>query len=738
MTNLLSRDGMNCLELEELLDGRYRILQILSTDTWGQTYLAQDTRRPSQPQCIIQHIKPINIESEYQDAVRHLFVREATLLEKLADHDQIPHLLACFEDQQGFYLVQEFVSGYPLSVELHPEKPWSEDHVAHLLLECLEPLAFVHNQGIRHGNLKPDNLLRRMPDGRLVLVNFDSIKQIHLALMSLHDQPDLPTEPTSQAYQPLEQIQGMPYPASDVYAIGMIAIQALTGIHPMLFPVDPETGEILWQSYCGSSDSDLHQGLMEILSRMVRHDYNQRYASAVEALDALHLLLQATHTVAEGYSWSHPASYALSPIEPDSALYPIVQTEPSQNQLQLKQAITTAETAGTSLLVGVGVGAVLSATVCGYVVLVNPPDQTDQGLQVLENATKEYKSGQLPQAISLAESISTNSKAYRPARAAIARWQKNWQQGASQYQAMEDAFNQGKWLEVLRLAQELPKVDYWKQQSATIVQQATEKANAEAEKTLDTAYGKARTKDFSGALTTLKQVPEDIPIHTKAQEKIQEYTEKQQIQAVVNLQRAYDRATVKDFKGAIVHLQKIPAGTTVYTKAQQKIQEYTQKQKILAENWLATAYSQAIAHNFQGALTSLEKIPAGTDLDAKVQEKTAEYTDKLNAWANYWLKKANQQASKKNFRGALVTLGKIPLGTDAYAQARDKIAEYAGKQRQQVGKKAAPTQPVAVAPDRDLLSPPAYPLVDRSSARLPDSSIPELNSNSRVGGMELR
>ncbi|UBF24731.1 protein kinase [Kovacikia minuta CCNUW1] len=734
MTNLLSRDGMNCLELEELLDGRYRVLQMLSTGVWGQTYLAQDTRRPSQPQCIIQHVNPINIESEYQDAIRHLFVREAALLEKLADHDQIPHLLAYFEDQQGFYLVQEFVSGYPLSVELHPEKPWREDQVAHLLLECLEPLAFAHSQGIRHGNLKPDNLLRRMQDGKLMLVNFDSIKQIHLALMSLHEQPVQGVETTSQAYQPLEQIQGMPYPASDVYAIGMIAIQALTGIHPMLFPVDSESGEILWQSYCHNTESDLHQGLMELLTRMVRHDYNKRYGSAIEALDDLHRLLQATHTVAEGFDWSHPEPYPLSPVESGAALY-AAQVEP-QVYPQLKQSVANVETAGTSLLVGVGVGAVLSATVCGYVVLVNPPDQSDQGPQVLQNATKQYQSGQLPQAISLAESISVNSKAYKPARAAIARWQKNWQQGATQFQAMEAAFAQGQWLEVLRLAEKLPKVDYWKQQSESLVQQATEKANSETEKTLHTAYDRAIVRDFGAALTTLKQIPEAAPLHTKASEKIQEYTEKQQIQAVVNLQRAYDRAIVKDFSGAIAHLQKIPEGTTVYTKAQQKIQEYIRKQKIQAENWLATAYSQAIARNFQGALTSLEKAPSGTSLDSKIQEKTAEYTDKLNAWANFWLKKANQQANKKNFRAALVTLSKIPLGTDAYSQAREKIAEYKVKQRQQIGKKSKPTPPLAAA-DRDRADP-AYPLIDRQSISLPNGSIPGLDSYTRDFGVDLR
>jgi 3D (Asp-Asp-Asp) domain-containing protein len=301
---------------------------------------------------------------------------------------------------------------------------------------------------------------------------------------------------------------------------------------------------------------------------------------------------------------------------------------------------------------------------------------------------------------------------------------------------MENAFSQGKWLEVLRLAKELPKTDYWKQQSATLVQQATDKANAEAEQTLHTAYGKAISRDFDGALTALKQLPADVPAHAKVEEKIQEYTEKQQIQAVVNLQRAYDRAIAKDFGGALEYLQKIPKGTIVYAKAQAKIQEYTQKKKIQAENWLATAYTQALAQNFRGALASLEKVPSGTSLDAKVQEKTAEYTDKLNAWSNFWLQKAIQQASQKNYAGALSTLRKIPIGTDAYSQARDKISEYTEKQHQ-VGKNAGTAQPVAAALRQDLRAIPASPSIDRPSALVPDPFAPTLNSSDRMWNVNL-
>lgn len=691
MSPLLSPDGMDCLQLEDLIDGRYRVTQVLNVATWGKTYLAQDTRRPSQPYCLIQHAKPIQVIPDHEAAVRHLFVREAAILEQLADHDQIPQLLACFEDEQGFYLVQECISGAPLSLELHPQQPWPEEQVITLLIDCLEPLAFIHDQGVRHGNLQPDNLIRRMQDGKLMLVNFDSMHQLHLSLIAMHGQTDLPTPVNNQGYQPIEQTHGLPCFASDVYAIGMIAIQALTGVHPLLLPVDPVTSDVLWQQYCHVPKTSWYQGLLAILTRMVCRDVNQRYATAGEALAALQRLLQipsldenqlnrdlANRDLAnrEHSSLTIAAPVNIVPVTEPSELaispLPVVQTLPQS---------MTAESAGSTLLVGVGVGAVLSAMVCGYVILVNPPDQIDRGPLVLDQATKKYQSGELPQAISLAESIPINSKAYKPARAAISRWQKHWEAGAADYQAIEDAFSQGKWLDVLKQSQKLPNIKYWQQQSVTLVQQALTNANADATQRLSTAYNFATEKNFTQAIAQLQQIPEGTTLYPQARQKIREYSEKLQIRSVVFLQRAYDRAIIGDFTGALTFLNDIPPDTIAYPKAQQKIREYTMKQKVQAESLLSKAIYRAERQDLVGAIAALGKIPPGTPVDTRVQEKTAEYTEKLYVLADRWLQQANEYARSNNLKRALALLEKIPLGTPAYATAREKIAEYTGKQQ---------------------------------------------------------
>jgi serine/threonine protein kinase/chaperonin cofactor prefoldin len=689
MTNLLSQDGIPCLELEALLDGRYRVVQVLNTEAWGQIYLAQDTRRPSQPQCIIQHVKPIHVEPEYQDAIRHLFVREAALLEKLADHDQIPQLLACFEDEEGFYLVQEFVHGYPLSLEIQPEHPWDESEVVQLLLDSLEPLAFAHNQGIRHGNLTPEHLIRRAQDGKIVLVSFDSVRQLHLSLLSLHGQSILTTDGSEQSYQPPEQLQGMPCLASDVYAIGIIAIQALTGTHPGSFLATSKTGKNHWSSLISAAEFPAHQELIAILTRMVHPDCNQRYASAVEALEAIHQLMQAIPI--------KPVSETAFSIagEPNSIFYPTPQAELVPDHSPAKK-LSAAERHGMTLMVGLGIGTVVTATTVGYAFLVNPPDQLDRGPQILEQARNQYQDGRLPQAISLAESIPITSQAYSSARDAVNAWKQDWKEATSIYQKMVDALKQNRWQEVLQEAKALPQNAYWKERTADLVTHANRLAEDKATQLMVKAYSAAIAKDFTDALKILKQIPEDSTLYSVAQEKIREYTQKREVRATALLQKSYNRAAVRDFEGALAYLKQINPETGVYNKARKKIQEYTKKQEIRLKAILEAADRQASENNYLAAITSLEKIPTGTTLDSEVQEKTTEYTDKFYVWADSLVEKASQEAIEQDYSSALALLKKVPLGTPSYGEARERIQEYARLQRQQENGTPQPIEPIAL------------------------------------------
>ncbi|MBW4632449.1 MAG: serine/threonine protein kinase [Iphinoe sp. HA4291-MV1] len=280
--------------LTKLQGERYQVVQVLSQGIFCQTYLVQDTHLPDHPTCVVKHFLP---SSKYPIPIeirRRLFTREVEALKKLDNYDLVPHLLAHFEDNLEFYLVQEFIEGHPLSVELSANHCWSQGKVFQLLYEILSILNFVHSYGLIHRDVKPSNIIRRKQDNRLVLIDFGAVKPIWNQLITDQGKTSnfIPIEYTTIAigtpgYMPHEQERGKPRPNSDIYALGMIAIQALTGIHPTQLPEDCDTGEIIWEHLAQVDDE-----LASVLSKMVHYHFKDRYNSAKEALEAL---LSLTH-----------------------------------------------------------------------------------------------------------------------------------------------------------------------------------------------------------------------------------------------------------------------------------------------------------------------------------------------------------------------------------------------------------------------------------------------------------
>ncbi len=103
--------------LSKLLQGRYRVVQFLGVGGFCQTYLAEDIHQPDHPICVVKHLQPSSNQLEPLANLRRLFLREAQALQKLGKHDQVPQLLAYFEQDQEFYLVEEYILGNPLSTE---------------------------------------------------------------------------------------------------------------------------------------------------------------------------------------------------------------------------------------------------------------------------------------------------------------------------------------------------------------------------------------------------------------------------------------------------------------------------------------------------------------------------------------------------------------------------------------------------------------------------------------------
>lgn len=293
----------------KVLDGRYKLIKQIGAGGFGHTFIARDMRRPGSPPCVVKQLKPASDDPNFIREARRLFNTEAETLEKLGRHDQIPQLLAYFEEDKQFFLVQEFVEGRSLHDELKaplPEvsdldnepqdrilaeldnidapvrdKQLSEVEVLSILKDVLDVLEFVHSEGVIHRDIKPDNLIRRKKDRKIVLIDFGAVRAMQDANTQLTANEKGESRFTvtigTPGYMPSEQCAGRPTYNSDIYALGMVAIKALTGYGPTDLPTDPATGELVWRD-----KAQVSNGLAMVLTRMVRYHYTQRYQSVRE------------------------------------------------------------------------------------------------------------------------------------------------------------------------------------------------------------------------------------------------------------------------------------------------------------------------------------------------------------------------------------------------------------------------------------------------------------------------
>ncbi|MFH7030969.1 MAG: protein kinase [Heteroscytonema crispum UTEX LB 1556] len=584
-----------------ILQGRYQIVQSLGAGVFGQTYIAVDIGRTENPKCVVKQLKVTSSQPSYLQTLRLRFLTETETLKQLGHHNQIPELIACFEENERFYLVQEFVEGHPLTAELPTTTQWgnlwSESEVIQFLQDVLGVLEFVHSQGLIHCDIKPENLIRRASDGKLVVIDFGSIQPIDFGADSVLPIYRIPV--TSLGYIPPEQFISQTQPNSDIYALGMIAIQALTGLAPLQLKVDIYTNEILWRS----QNTPVSDYLAAILSQMIRYDFKNRFGSASEVLGILKQIpLENSHlqTVDAHYSVSQDlgtggdssrlgsAAAKSSPLltgmkvglAAKDAHYSVSQDLGTGDD---SSRLGSAAAKSSPLLTGMKVGLAANSLMMGFGVysLVNISPAYSE-TETLYKATEQYQAGDLDKAIALAKTIPAHSNVYPEAQATIEEWQQQWQIAAEQYKLAQKADDEGRWADALRAASRVSDILYWQSKLDKIVEHAHANVEVQTQSLLSKAYKKAEVKDFSTALNYLSQIPRESSAGAIVQQKLTEYRHKRGVRASYFLQKAYTKASAGDLDGAVELLQQVPKGTSVYTQAQAKLVEYRSKQRLQA------------------------------------------------------------------------------------------------------------------------------------------------------------
>ncbi|MDZ8107713.1 MAG: serine/threonine-protein kinase [Nostoc sp. DedQUE12a] len=268
--------------ISTLLSDRYRIISVLGTGGFCETFLAEDTQMPSGRRCVIKQLKPVTDNPDVYQLVQRRFQREAAILEDLGGaSDQIPTLYAYFQADGQFYLVQEWISGQTLNQYVKQNGCLSESEVIPILISLLKVLDFVHSKGIIHRDIKPDNIILRSSDGKPILIDFGAVRETMATVMYPEGTVSNSIIIGTPGFMPSEQAAGRPVFASDLYSLALTAIFLLMGKLPHELMTDSYTGEHVW-------DRDaISPNLMEVLKKATQFDVRERYSTAKEMLDAL-------------------------------------------------------------------------------------------------------------------------------------------------------------------------------------------------------------------------------------------------------------------------------------------------------------------------------------------------------------------------------------------------------------------------------------------------------------------
>jgi eukaryotic-like serine/threonine-protein kinase len=258
--------------------GKYHILELVGEGAMGVVYKARDSVLDRTVA-----VKVMNDAIARQDELRTRFLREAQAAASL-QHPNVVSIYDLGEVDGHLYIAMEFVQGADLEALMREHEPLSLQEKLDIVIDILSGLAFAHKRGIVHRDIKPANI-RIAEDGRAKLMDFGVA---HLTSSNLTNTGASLGTPV---YMSPEQITGgKATPATDVFAVGSVLYELLTGTKPF----DSQTLQGLFYKILTDKPTpirDVMPGLPSALDHIVEKamakDALQRYQSALDMANDL-------------------------------------------------------------------------------------------------------------------------------------------------------------------------------------------------------------------------------------------------------------------------------------------------------------------------------------------------------------------------------------------------------------------------------------------------------------------
>lgn len=274
-----------------VVDDKYRLEELLGGGASGLVYRA--THLILDQTVALKFVRKELISDEVRLA---RFKREAQIASQL-NHPNLVAVKACGVWKEQPYLVMDFAEGKPLAEFLEEKKFLSVSHFIQVFSDLLKALDYAHQNGVIHRDIKPAN----------IMLSSESAKLIDFGLAKLFDDPENNTSLTQAGtvtgtpnYMSPEQCRAESLtPASDLYSLGAVMFESLTGLPPFNAATDLLVmNEHLHSKPVFPSSPQLPQSIKKIVLKAMAKISNERYQSAEEMHSALSILSDSNLEVA--------------------------------------------------------------------------------------------------------------------------------------------------------------------------------------------------------------------------------------------------------------------------------------------------------------------------------------------------------------------------------------------------------------------------------------------------------
>ena len=300
------------------IDDRYEIVAALGSGGMGHVYRARRIHLGDEVA-----IKVMQASPEAPPESRERFLRESRACAQLRHPNIVGLLDFGFDRANQPYMVMELLSGPSLREEIDLEAPMTPARVAAILAPVASALQLAHDRGITHRDLKPANIVaHRYESGERVYKVID----FGLAAMKATSEQTRLTDPQfflgTLAYAAPEQMRGEEVtPVADVYALGVIAYEMLTGARPhdATNQATLVTQALTQSPLSPAARRDgLQKAIDDAIMRALDRDLSVRWKSVSEFIDALTAAAgpdaTASHRVAPASDSGLLSKYELGPL----------------------------------------------------------------------------------------------------------------------------------------------------------------------------------------------------------------------------------------------------------------------------------------------------------------------------------------------------------------------------------------------------------------------------------------